>query len=107
METKTFQDRDLRASVEVDKDQCWVTVQELKTGHAWPRVPVMALEIYDRAQLRVDRLLRYDVDQIEPVDGGIHLTVRDRLRGIEVGMWLRIVDGQLSVMLPPAEVYEF
>ena len=102
-----FQDGELRATLESSKEACWLQLQDLRSGHTWPRVPLVALEIYDRAQLRPDRLSRYEIDQLEPVEGGVHLIVRDRMRGIEIGLWLRIRGGELSVLMPPAEIFEF
>src|SRR5262249_46583148 len=79
----------------------------LRSGKNWPRVQVLILEIYDRAQMRVDRIDQIEIDEIQPVEGGMHLIVRDRMRGIEVGIWLRIINGEFSAFFPPSEVYEF
>jgi hypothetical protein len=107
MESKTFNDRDLRVVVEHVDDTVWFQLHDIRSGHEWPRVPVLALEVYDRAQQRVDRLTKYKVDQFREVQGGVHLVVGDNSRGIAVGIWLRLVEGQLSVQLSPAEMYEY
>ena len=107
MESKVFQNTELRVTVESAANACWLQMKHLRTGHEWPRVPVLAVEVSDRAQSRVDRLTQFEIDQLQEVDGGVHLVVRDRMRGIEVGLWIRLIDGELSVMLPIAEAYEF
>src|ERR1017187_5225163 len=104
MDTKIFNDRYLTAKVECTQDCCFFTLRDLSTGHEWPKVPVLALEIYDRAQQRMERFTKFRIDQVEAVQGGAHIVVGDRTRGIEVGLWLRLVEGELSVQLSPAEV---
>src|ERR1700760_994716 len=101
MKAKVLRDKDLSAEVEVINDVCWFTLQDTRTGKKWPRVPVLALEVYDRAQQRLDRLSEFRIDQLEAVGNGVHLVVGDRMRGIEVGLWIRLSGGELSVMLPP------
>ena len=84
-----------------DADGCWAT------WAGGPRVPVLALEVYDRAQLRVDRPDRLTVTRLDRADDAIHLTVSDPGRGIVVGAWVRpTADGGFAVVVSPAEVYE-
>jgi hypothetical protein len=71
------------------------------------RVPLLVLEVYDRATLRIDRLERLSVDALEWVDDSIHVIVSDRARSIAVGAWVRpLAGGGFSVSVSPAEVYE-
>ena len=81
-------------------------VNEISTAGTL-RVPLLALEIYDRAQLRVDRLEHLTVDRLERVDDAAHVTVSDRTRGVVVGLWIRpAANGGFVVTVTPAEVYE-
>jgi hypothetical protein len=96
-----------RIAVGCDASGCWATYQTAASGEPAARVAVLVLEVYDRAQLRVDRLERPTVDRLERVGDAIHLTVSDRSRGIVVGAWFRpLPDGGFSVSVSPAEVYE-
>lgn len=58
-------------------------------------------------QERVDTLVKYSVMQVEKTDTSIHVSVRDKFRGITIGVWLTLTDdGEFSVLVPPAEVEE-
>ena len=95
-----------RFAVEVDDAGCWATYTSAGGGRA-RRVPLLALDIYDRTQLRVDRVDRPAVDRLERVGDAIHVTVSDRARGLVVGLWVRLMaDGGFMVSVAPAEVYE-
>ena len=107
MDSKILQDQGLRLTVDTADDRCWLKLQDLRSGHEWPRVPVLAIEAYDRAQQRLDRLTQYRIDQVQAGHDSIHLVVGDRTRGIAVGIWLRLINGELSILLSPAEVYEY
>jgi hypothetical protein len=107
MDSKILQDEGLRITVDIAGDACWVKMQDLRSGHAWPRVPALAVEVYDRGQQRLDRLVQYRIDQVQAEQNCIHIVVGDRTRGITVGIWMRLNDGALSVLLSPAEVYEY
>ena len=107
MDSKILQDQGLRLTVDTADDRCWLKLQDLRSGHEWPRVPVLAIEAYDRAQQRLERLTQYRIDQVQAGHDSIHLVVGDRTRGIAVGIWLRLISGELSILLSPAEVYEY
>jgi hypothetical protein len=106
MDSKVLQDQSLRISVDITDDACWGKLQDLHSGQEWPRVPLLALEVYDRAQQRLDRLVQYRIDQVQAGPDSIHVVVGDRTRGITVGIWLRLNAGELSLLMSPAEVYE-
>ena len=101
-----FQDDRLRVGMELEGDAYWMKLEDLKCGHQWPRVRLLAMELYDRTVQRVDRLEQYKVEQIQEVENGVHLVVSDEVRGLAAGIWLRIMNGELSAYLSPAEVYE-
>ena len=50
---------------------------------------------------------KYRIDQIQARQDSIHVVVGDRTRGITVAIWLRLNAGELSILLSPAEVYEY
>ena len=106
MKSISFTDAKIRVQFEHDERGCWLTLQELQSGRQWPRVPALAFEVYDRATQRVERLPHLHVDSAHEVTGGVHVMVTDRMRGLKVGLWFRIIEGQLSVSMPPAELYE-
>ncbi len=37
---------------------------------------------------------------------GMHATVSSPHHAVDVGLWVRLMDGELSVLVQPAEVYE-
>jgi hypothetical protein len=106
-DSKILQNQSLRIVVDTAGDACWLKLLDLRSGHEWPRVPLLALEVYDRAQQRMDRLVQYRIDQIQTAQDSIHIVVGDRTRGITVGIWLRLYEGELSLLMSPAEVYEY
>lgn len=72
-----------------------------------PRVPLLIFEVCDRMQERVDQIQEYTVIQVEHTEQSLHVSVRDKFRGITIGVWLALTDnGELSVLVPPAEVEE-
>ena len=83
-----------------------VTLTEISGGKCWGPSPLLALEVFDKPLKRVESVEQWRVEQVEAVEQGLHLTISDPPHGIEVGLWLRLRDGELSVLLAPAEVYE-
>lgn len=107
MDAKIMQDMGLSVSIESTQNACWLLLKDLRSGREWPRVPVLALEVYDRASQRMERISQYQIDQLEAQRDQIHLVVSDRSRGISLGIWLRLINGELSALLSPAEMYEY
>jgi len=101
--------RNERLIVDLHQDDNTLSCQVRHTdgGYTSPTVPLVAMEVCDRMQERVDRLTEYRVMQIEHDEKTIHVTVRDRSRGVTIGIWLTLTDGgELDVLVPPAEVEE-
>ena len=84
-DSKILQNQSLRVIVDTAGDACWLKLQDLRSGHEWPRVPLLALEVYDRAQQRMDRLVQYRIDQIHAAQDSIHIVVGDRMTASRSG----------------------
>ena len=98
---------ELRVAVNDSSERCSVSLRNLESGKTFGPSSLLAIEAYDRALLRVERVTDFLVQEIKRVDDALHLIVRDKLRGFSIGFWLRFIDGDtLSVTLPPAEIYE-
>ncbi|MDB5324923.1 MAG: hypothetical protein JWM57_492 [Phycisphaerales bacterium] len=107
MREVTLEEQGLRASLVIEGGQCLLQLHDLRQGRSWHRVPVLALEIHDRTQQRIDRIDRPEVKELQRVDDACHLVVADPRRGVVIGVWITITTaGELSVWLSPAEVEE-
>jgi len=82
-----------------------VEVRPVSGGKAW-RSPLLALEIINRMEDRVVTARDLRVMHAAVEDQAIHIVLRDILRGVTLGLWLEWVDGELSVLVPPAEIEE-
>jgi hypothetical protein len=102
----TFRDDKLSVTLSEHHERLWLTLEDLSRSKTWGEVPLMALEVYSKMEQRIEVLERYQVDVFESVPGGAHVVVSDNWRGISLGLWVRIIDGELSVFLQPMEVYE-
>ncbi|MEI6423938.1 MAG: DUF5696 domain-containing protein, partial [Lentisphaerota bacterium] len=76
------------------------------SGKIWGPVPLLTLEVYDKALKRVDRVENWCLEFMESAENGFRIVVTDKSRGIEVGLWLRLREGELSVLMNPGELYE-
>jgi hypothetical protein len=83
-----------------------LTLTDRRTGRVWGPAPLLELEVYSKAEFRVETLRRYRIDRVESLDDGFHVIVGDAARGIRVGLWCRLVDDEVSVTLQMSEVYE-
>jgi len=101
-----LEDKSLRVTVGREDNSLWVELEDRAAGKRWGRSPLMTLEVHAKSVRTVDLLGKYRIDRFEKTDGGVHIIVGDAARSISVGLWLRVVDGELSVLLSPAEVYE-
>ncbi len=82
------------------------SLTDLDSGRSWGPAPLLALDVFDKPLKRVEQVADWQLVHLETLENGFHVMVADPQRGIEVGLWLRLVDGELVVLLPPAELYE-
>ncbi len=103
----TYRLGDDRLQLALTQDEYRLTAElQTATGYAAARLPLLTVEVRDRMQERTDTLEQYRVMQVEEDEDLLHISVRDAFRGITVGLWLRLIDGELSILVPPAEVEE-
>lgn len=102
----TFGDDRLRCELRREGEHLSFSMRDLRSGRNWGPAPLLALEIHDRALQRTVRFGDYRIDAVEAVDGGVHVIVGEGLRKISIGLWLRVRNGELDVLLPPLEIYE-
>jgi hypothetical protein len=96
----------LTARLQVKKNHLLVTLEDRVSGQLWGPAPLLALEVHDKTVRREERLERYRIDAIEATPDSVHVTVGDDYHCVSVGLWLRMIDGELSILLPIPEVYE-
>ncbi len=101
----TFGDERLHVCLTDADGSLSLTVTDRLTGRCWES-SLLALEVCDRMQERVERRKEYRTLIFEATGQGAHVTVRDIFRGVTVGLWLSVEHGELSVLAPPAEVEE-
>jgi hypothetical protein len=104
--SETFGDTQLECTVTECGNRVELDLNDRQTGKHWGPSLLMALEVHDRSLQRVERLEKYRVDRVDPVDGGVHVIIGDSYRKVSVGLWIRIRNGELEAMLPPQEVYD-
>ncbi|MCG3148606.1 MAG: hypothetical protein PCFJNLEI_02051 [Verrucomicrobiae bacterium] len=104
--TVTFGDDRLQATLEHRPDQLWLTLRAPATGTTRGPVPLLHVEVYDKAEFRVNTLTKYRIDLVQPLPDGAHIVIGDSFRRLQLGLWLRIENGELVVTLPLAELYE-
>lgn len=101
-----FQDGTLTVAVMEDGKNPTIQITDRKSGRQWGPVALLALDVYDRPCRRTERVGELQIEQVEAVSGGVHVTVSSPYHAVDVGLWVRLIDGELSVVLQPAEVYE-
>lgn len=77
-----------------------------RSGRVWGPVPLLALDVFDKPLKRIECIENWQVEYTELVDGGVRIVVSDRPHGIEVGLRLRLQEGELSILIAPGEIYE-
>ncbi len=102
----TFGDRKLLAELEVASDALSLRLREHGGGRVIGQSPLLTLEVCDRRMPRVDYVRQYRLLELERSADGVHLTVYDPARDIYCGVWLAVKEGELRVVLPPAEMRE-
>ena len=104
MTTHVFGDDRLKATLHREKDHFDFELADVASGRVWGRSPLLVLEIYAKAEFRVERVRTYAINQVEAAPDSVHVSIGDDARQIRVGLWLKIRNGELSVTMPMAEV---
>ncbi|MEI6084186.1 MAG: hypothetical protein WCS70_07785 [Verrucomicrobiota bacterium] len=104
--TFSFGDDRVQATLEQRADQLWLTLRDLTAGTTWGSAPLVHVEVYDKAEFRVVTLKKYRIDMVQAVPDGVHVVIGDSFRRLQLGLWLRIEQGELVVTLPVAELAE-
>ena len=102
----TLTDDQLQLRITVREQALALELTDRVTGRTWGPTALVALEVHEKAVRREDRLDQYRVDLVETGEQGVHVVVGDTARGITVGLWLRLVGGELSVLFGNSETYE-
>lgn len=106
MKSWELRDDRLLAVLEQADDALWLTVQDLAHGKSWPKAPLLVLDVHNKPLRRTSPVAKYRIDLVERARGGLHVVVGDNGGKCDVGLWLRIENGELVVTLSPAEVYD-
>jgi hypothetical protein len=101
-----MEDRHLRVDLNLDADRASLQLIDVLSGCHWPRVPLVLLEVYDRAQQRVDTIGRFDVLQTNQSADSVRVTLGHKASGVSLEIELRLIGGELSVQLLPADILE-
>ena len=101
-----FGDTHLRAVCEQQHDRLTLELSDVDSGRQWGPVPLLALEVYAKAEFRVETMHKYRVDQLQVSDNGLHVSIGDGFCQLRLGLWLTIEDGELQVRMPITELYE-
>jgi|GEM_PF-1033596 len=103
---RTFGDSTLTGTLFRAADRFDLQLKARAHGDFCCRVPLLTLEVYTKAEFRIDQFSEYRIDEIEELENGVHLSLGVASAGIRIGLWLRINRGELSISMPMAEVYE-
>jgi Family of unknown function (DUF5696) len=106
MDSQFLENAEIQVLVEKHEDQCLLELRNKTTGRTWPKVPIVALEVFDRAQQRVDRVDRFKTIHLRTVKSGVQLQVIDTGRGISASVWISVDQRGLLVRLIPSEIVE-
>ncbi len=103
----TFGDDRLQGRLIREEDRLSFELSDLANGGRWGRCGLLTLEVYSKAEFRAETFNTYRVDACEAAgETGAHVQVSDPRRGVRVGLYLFIEDGELVVRMPMSEVYE-
>lgn len=101
-----FRDARLTVTLTIEDNRLLLMLLDTQSGRQWGPSPLLALDVHDSTLRRVERLEQYRIDAVEAMEDGAHVVVSSAYQCVSVGLWLRLVDGELSLRVPPAEVYE-
>ena len=104
--TWTIADSALSFTVTQSENGLTAHLRDLRTGREWGPSPLLIPEVHDRSGQRTDRLETYRIDRVESGADFIHPIIGHTASGIALGIWFRLVKGELRVVLSLPEVYE-
>ncbi len=100
-----FGDKQLSAELALG-EAVSLRLRDAATGRGIGESPLLTLEVCDSRMPRVEYVSVYRVLETERTSEGVHLTVYDPPRDLYLGIWLAVRDGELRVVVPPAELRE-
>lgn len=100
-----FGDAALRAELTLSQAPT-LTLLDAESGKSLGTSPLFQWEICDRRMPRVEYYPEAKVLEVEETATGVHLTVYEQAHDIYAGIWLSVEEGELRVVVPPAEVRE-
>ena len=102
----SFGDDRLQATVDQCADQLSLTLRDQTSGQTWGPAPLVHLEVYDKAEFRVNTLTKYRIDLVQQQPNGFRVILGDSFRRLQFALWVRIEQGELVVTLQVGELYE-
>lgn len=102
-----FEDDTLRVELSHSSEQIKITLEDKISGKRWKPAPLLRLLFHNKMYQRVDTAEHYKTQLLESTENGARLVVT--LGGIcklSLGLWMRLVGGELVVHLHLAELYE-
>ena len=106
MNRMEFGDDQLRAVCRQQQHRLLLELIDTANGRQWGPVPLLTLEVYAKAEFRVETVREYRLDQVHLTDNGLHVTLGDGAHQLRLGLWLKIEHGELQVRMPMTELYE-
>ncbi len=101
-----FGDKRLRAELILEDTSAQLRLEDTASGRTIGRSSLLVMEICDVRMPRVEYHAGCRVMEAERTADGAHITVYDQLREVYLGLWLSVRDGELRVVIPPAEMRE-
>lgn len=101
-----FGDARVQVEMECGGEAVLLRLRDVASGRCVGESPLLTLEICDCRMPRVEYVSRYRVLETERTAEGVHLTVFEATHDIYLGVWLSVREGELRVVVPPAELRE-
>ncbi len=101
-----FLDDRLHVTISTDDDNPHLALLDLQTGHQWGPVPLLALEIHNKAlrRSRAPRALR--VQSVVHLERGVRLGLASAHESLSIALQVYLHDQQLCIRLNPNDVNE-
>ncbi|OPZ25692.1 MAG: hypothetical protein BWZ02_02342 [Lentisphaerae bacterium ADurb.BinA184] len=105
-QTVRLRNEHLSVTLTAARGQLTLALSDPAGRRRWGPVPLLAVEVHDKAVRRTDRIESFRIDELVPVPDGVRVNVALPAQYSAVGLWIRLVDNELVVSLVPDEVYE-